>query len=973
MPYGAYRRRGSYNRRYRRYKPYYYRRRWRARRHRYWSWRHRRPLYRWVRGLRYKFSRSRRLLLRRKRRRAFIRWNRKYRYKMPKPVRLYNPPYVATCYIKGYFPLLYFTGKQISWPFIDPITHRYHGGGLAFNDFSLNMLYLEHEKLRNTWTRSNYGFQFARFLKGRFTLYRHPYVSYMAKFFQGSAIHKNQTYMDIHPGYIYLHRKKVIMAANNRVPDRKKFKKKKIRFRAPKDLTKQWYDMNELGQHILIRLGVTIADFLNPFENATDGSGNYYYTIGYHTPDRRTLEKYTWTYSPLNDKYSVQDINQWGPDWITWGGPINIKLPYGKTVNWCDNKYPELVASAVTVKAPKGQTETSAWFQDNLICGTELCSKKRQTIPSMSDETNAASYLFQKDPNYFDWGDEIVRKRRMPAYYLSTSTRTKVKKTMAELCQIRHQITEDLSYLDSLRNQTIEFEQLVAGLPATNIFQELKWSFSSHRTSFLTDYNTLSMFNKAGKDTQGFWPGRYNANYDTGVNNVVYGLYIPISMGIHSSFKKMQYGETGPGWGAEMHFEVEEFFPGVPYWLLFYGHTYSTFLDYLNILKPEFKSPTKSLEGAGFFAIAIRAFPAEPVMSGPFYAGYAPLRYLGWNKEYFCFGHGPPGPKPYWKWNTNKPPVDHCGNIDENAKIFCILRDGRNVNYGSSLEGSLLNSEATKPYFCTTKQFGTVDDVALIGRSGPFVMNAMDPSISSGVTNIFGRYMFKFQWAGFTPPDRKRPQDTRDPCTKYDTDEEQPAPPRYSRSRRALADDPDYPQHPTQVYYNALIPQRDLTPSTGRIRRAALERLTSTFPDSAEGRGLQKTSSTTGNRLFLACSDLPRGSCSSPSETEEAETGPRETIEDLWPALAPYSAQLQGPPQVPTDIPAPVPGSRRRKRSTQDQQEGCLPCRSRWEPQPHRRRTDIEQRVRVLRRRVRHLRRLSGSLEHVHHCAECPW
>ncbi|XBA84117.1 ORF1 [torque teno Delphinidae virus 29] len=955
MPYGYYRGRAGYRRGYRRTRTWY-RRRWRARQQRYYSWRYRRSRRRWVRGLSYKlYNRKKRWALIRRRRRRFLRWFNRYRYRWPKPLRFFNPPFVRLCTIKGYFPLLYFTGKQISWPFIDPISHTEEGGGIAFNDFSLNKLYIENEKRFNKWSISNYGFGWARFLSARFTLYRHPLVSYMVKYFQGTAIHEHQTYMDIHPAKLMLQRKRYIMASNERVPFRKRFKKKKIRIKMPKNMTNDWYPMVNLGETILVRLGVSVTDLLHPFQSGfqTNNPGNYYFSIGYNTPDRRTLYKYKFTPHPLSNRYDTSDINTWGPIWQTWGGPINIILPYGASVGVCQNKFPELAASGVTLTTLSQEAKDVYYNLGDCATGREPADYYKD-LPRNVDQF--------KNP-------ETMKKfeNKFPAYLFKT-WRTDNPKYMSSICQcgLTVQQQTDLTLAmtqDDLHFERVIFAKLTAGLPSTSVALKEQWSFSSHRSQFVSEMKYLPFYDRQKEGaSQCFWPGRYSPHYDTGKGNVVYGLYMNESMLAKSPWRHFMNGDTGPGWGIhDTFFATEPFFENQPYWLTFYGHNYKSFLSYLNELKPEIK--LKSAGHIGFFAVAIRTIPAENVASGPFYNGYAPLRYLGENAEYFTSERAPPWPT-YWKMETNRPPINSCNQLDTNAWIFCLLRDGRKVMYGSSMEGSLLWFPNGKDYLCTTKLWDTNDDIAVIGRSGPFVPDAMDPRISSGVTNLFARYSFKFLFGGYTPPARQLPDDLRI-CEPAKAIQPQPAfpetlalqstptKPRRPRRSKRHAEDPVYPEHPTKVSFSEYYPPRDTSPG-GSITKSAWQRLTSEIPFSAHCLGLGRNGRPVDNKLFVAYSNLQRGNYPPTTSSEEEEE--REPAHQIWPGLPPEV--LHKETQVPY-LPLPQIRPHRSRRSTQSAGDpDCISCQTRRDPQPHGRNRELVHRFGLLPERRKQLRRL---------------
>ncbi|XBA84024.1 ORF1 [torque teno Delphinidae virus 45] len=904
MPYGLYRRRG-YGRR--RSRGLWYRRRWWARRHRYWSWRHRRPRYRWVRGTRqsflsYKRRKNRRRWLRIKRLRK---WRRKIMYKGPFPIINFAPPVTRRCKIYGYMPLMYFTGKQISWPFIDPITHAHLGGGIAFNDITLNKLYLENLRFHNKWTQSNYGFEYGKFLGGSITLYRHEHISYINKYFQGSAIYDGQTYMDIHPGVLMLDRHSIKMAANHRIPFRKRYKKKKIKIKRPKNLTNEWYKLCELGEKILIRLGTSVCDFEHPFQTVNDDTGNFYVSIGYHTPDRRSLTTYDGTsvQSGTRTVYNATTMVKWAVDWVTWGGPINVVVPYLKTVAYCDGKFGELIV----------------------------------------DSSGAPFHHYPQDCKDPVWGSKNKYK---PAYQLTTSIYEKEKyenKTMVEICQQKTRKPQTIIYND------LQFKSFTAGLPLVTPQAKPECSWSSHRSNIPNTPYQCKSWNRDSSNNQGFWPGRYSAYYDRGLGNCVYGLYLTQERGAQSTYKKFADGTTGPGVSSQSNFLHVKFFMDIPYWLVFYGHNYKTFLAYLNGLRKDIVR--QSYAHQGFFAVAIRAFPAEPVRSGAFFQGYAPLRYMGSNREYFTDRTS----YKYWATGTNQPPVNELGDIDYNSWIFCILRDGRSVCYGSSMEASLLNYGYWGNYFFTPGTWTCPDDILTLGRSGPFIHNWADPRFNKEAVNLFARYSFYFKWGGYQYPEKPRPRDLREQCKAP----ENPPGEHFSRRRRHIIMPSGEPIHPAEVSAGALWAPRDLS-DTGLIRSPAWGRLTDPSIPPAEHLGLRPSGSGIDSALFSAYSaHRKRDSVSPPSTEEEEDT---EDQQSLWPlpALSRYRKEI---PQAPQIL---VPGRRKRSASPSTEPD-CIPCRRGRDPQSHGRPRELSHRFGVLQSRQRLLQRLIREQEALRH------
>ncbi|XBA84006.1 ORF1 [torque teno Delphinidae virus 7] len=925
MPYGYYRRR---RRGYRRPYRFRYRRRWAARRQRYWSWRLRRPIYRWVRGTRRRrafISRARRARIRKLR---FLRWRNRWKYQRPVPIREFMPSVQVRCKIKGYGPLMYFNGKQLAWPFIDPQSYGYLGGGITFLDFTLNWLYMENLRKHNTWSRSNYGFEYGRFLGAKFVFYRHDNVSYIVKYFQGRQVTPQQTYMDIHPGILYGQKHRVIVAANDRVPFSRRFKRKRLRIRPPKNMTTEWYPLCYLGEHILVRLGATIADFLHPFQQCHSDETFFYYSVGYFTPDRRNLEKYKQSLE-YNKCYTVTEINTWGPTWHTWGGPINIKLPYRGITGLCDKKYQELkcqTTESIPTCKPFQQSDTE--------CTAPVGRESSSTCTEPYDSEYKPAYLIS------------VRDRLYADSSHTVHAVIQDNKPMGQIC-CTTQTAELYSHMDY-----IYFGKLRAGIPYIDQFNSLKNSFSSHSSQYPLKQPDLMDNLRYQEDNQGFWPGRYNAQYDRGIGNCVYACYISHSDWANSSFKNMLNKNYGPGMGSKGHFSTIKCFQDMPYWLVFFGHNYKSFISYLNEL---YKDTVKndSYGQLGFFAVGILLWPAEQVASGPFQQGYAPLKYVGYNAKYFL----EKSKDKYWAATSNQPPTTPLGDVDYSAQVFVMLRDGRSTMYGSSLEGSLLTQPQTvyKAFFCKASVYSNPDDIASLGRSGPFIPYSGDKRFANICTNIFFKYIFYFKWGGYGRPPKQPLRDLKhDPSC----DPEELPGARYKVRR----DTSSQPVHPYEVSASAFHAPRDLG-LDGILTNLALQRLTGFFPTTDILHGLRPSGRKTDNALFRAVGNLRRDySVPTPTSETDSEGDPEEAAR--WrKEIFPFTEWLQ-PDQQALFEETPLSHAPRKRRSSdpsrgQDEIQG----QQFWGPQPsRRRRRQLQQLLGIFESRQRDLHKLIKNM-----------
>nr|QZE11970.1 MAG: ORF1 [Giant panda anellovirus] len=137
------RRYGSYAGRARSFRRQFYNRTWFNRRRYTRNRRRRRPLYR-----------------------------RRFRVSKWMPVRQHNPRHVVSCHIRGWMPgLLCAPAAPVFRPMRMSAEDSFRTGGWTIHEFSLKGFYAEHKIYRNTWSRTNCGFDIARYLGTRITLW----------------------------------------------------------------------------------------------------------------------------------------------------------------------------------------------------------------------------------------------------------------------------------------------------------------------------------------------------------------------------------------------------------------------------------------------------------------------------------------------------------------------------------------------------------------------------------------------------------------------------------------------------------------------------------------------------------------------------------------------------------------------------------------------------------------------------------
>ncbi|XBA83922.1 ORF1 [torque teno Delphinidae virus 51] len=700
-------------RRYRRWRPYRRVRRRRLRRRGRRGWRRRRYIRR------RRFRRGRRYKLR------LFQWSPKYR---------------VTCYITGYFPVMWFTRKELYRPFLDPVSGMFLGGGLSVCYWSLDMLFNELTMGRNRWSKSNFGFPYARFKWARFWLYRRNVWSYLVSWEQGDKADDSLPWSDIHPSTILMNRKRVLMRSNALLPYERQYRPKRLFFKTPQDMTNQWYTMSSLAHKTLIRLCCNLVDmdhiwfYIDQWQDAK----GYYSSHGYKTPDRRSLFKFNLVgeHGPL----SLADIlTQERADFSGSWEAITVQ-----------DKTNKAVQNAYQLYRPWGGIFNTLYPADKYSFMTEESQQEVLSTVNFQGSLFYSGQLQHAEESLQSIHAKIINIRRTPEIF---KTARVIADAHAHTGAIRFDASGSTStYPQSGYNL---FTQRTRGRPFdySILNAPLSQSPASH-----TYYKQL------------FWFGRYNPCWDNGNGNKVWGFWIKADKGANVSkeWELFARGWTGPPPGLEDTVEMMEVSENVPYYKEFYGHSYSTYLTWLNLKYPKIQEASYNKQG--FFAVGVTMAPGYPVLDGAFPEGYAPMVYQGYNYYYYSrqhyedYGSKHENWPKWWPVGQSHPPLTDKAEIDFKCKICCLLADGRGVCYGQGLEGTLLYvdiNERLKPparggrLWATNATYKTNDDIAYLGKCGPFVPKAWkDDGNSNECPNIYLKYRFKFQWGGDTWPGR---------------------------------------------------------------------------------------------------------------------------------------------------------------------------------------------------------------------------
>ena len=130
--------------------------------------------------------------------------------------------------------------------------------------FSLSVLYQEHQRHMNFWTRSNDDLELTRYLGATITVYRHPDQDFLLVYNRKSPLGGNiYTAPSLHPGNAMLAKHKIIIPS---LETRKRGRKKiKIRIAPPTLFVDKWYFQKDICDLTLFNLNAVAVDLRFPF------------------------------------------------------------------------------------------------------------------------------------------------------------------------------------------------------------------------------------------------------------------------------------------------------------------------------------------------------------------------------------------------------------------------------------------------------------------------------------------------------------------------------------------------------------------------------------------------------------------------------------------------------------------------------------------------------------------------------------
>nr|ASH99127.1 ORF1 [Giant panda anellovirus] len=203
-------------------------------------------------------------------------WFRRHRWRKPRRVRRrrgyrkrgyvgpivqWHPQHRSLCTIKGWGIGFYGVNTNTTTNFQSwnektqslPGFYRVYGGGASLYHLTLDWLYEEHLKAHNIWSRSNEGFDLARYFGTRFYLVPHPTLDYVFWWQTDYGTLKKTDYQMLHPAIAITHKKHIIVKSIRNGGRRTK----RVKIPPPSVHNTQWYFMKQWCGAGLLRFGFT--------------------------------------------------------------------------------------------------------------------------------------------------------------------------------------------------------------------------------------------------------------------------------------------------------------------------------------------------------------------------------------------------------------------------------------------------------------------------------------------------------------------------------------------------------------------------------------------------------------------------------------------------------------------------------------------------------------------------------------------
>lgn len=186
------------------------------------------------------------------------------------------------------------------------------GGATDLRTVTLDELYQRHLLGWNSWSRSNEGYDLARYFGTRVILYRHPHISYFFFWQRNWTDTEFERMPKLHPAWLMTHRKYRILVRSTSHSGKRK--PRRIFIPPPALQTSTWYYQSSWCGVALFRWGITPVNLESPFVHKPRANDipRYSYSLGYAQDNQQIpplpLE---WDYTSLGTGFEVEVMYRW--------------------------------------------------------------------------------------------------------------------------------------------------------------------------------------------------------------------------------------------------------------------------------------------------------------------------------------------------------------------------------------------------------------------------------------------------------------------------------------------------------------------------------------------------------------------------------------------------------------------------------------------------------------------------------------
>lgn len=224
----------------------------------------------------------------------------------------WNPSHRATCKIRGIEPMVFASWYDLDQKFsllrVFQKPHYYfsygiQGGSFDLRTYTLDQFYHKHLLGWNTWSRSNEGFDLARYFGTKWTFYPHAHVPYVVFYERNWDTTEFEQLPKMHPFWLLIHRRNVKVV----LPRTMHGRKRRLWIKPPSLQTSHWFYQSSWVGTALFRIGVTPLNVESPW---------------IHKPGGETQPSYA--------------------TWIGWGSPPTANQPKPLPVRWSGTTFSSL-------------------------------------------------------------------------------------------------------------------------------------------------------------------------------------------------------------------------------------------------------------------------------------------------------------------------------------------------------------------------------------------------------------------------------------------------------------------------------------------------------------------------------------------------------------------------------------------------------------------------------------------------------